>query len=135
MGVIAGMIGVDLVSLGTILGIIAAGSLAAIIKSYNNGMVGRALEKRRTATDAHRAIPELSEKIDDVGRDVKYTREKVDHVEEKTEDIDQRVDRVARTMVVVHATDDQPMRVDVDEMRERLDVDELDEDLIGSEKA
>lgn len=111
---------------------ILIGIVVVIAKSIRSGYLGRELEKRRTATSAHEVIPELSEKIDDVATDVKYTREKVDHVEEKAEQIDERVDRVSRTMAVVHAEDE---GVDVRELRDRLDVDDLDEDLIGTGNA
>lgn len=105
------------------LGTAAAAAVAALVgvaKSYHNGALGAALEEREAA---RQATPEIQQTLQEVATDVEHTRTKVD-------DIDDRVDEVARSMVIIHSDANGQPDIDEAELRERLDVDRVDDDLV-----
>lgn len=112
---------VEVLQLAGAISVITITVIASVIKSLKGGYLGTLIDGWRAENDAgSQAHHEINERLRTIDETTQRT-------ETKVEDVDDRVDDVAKAVLIIHEDDD---HINDEALRERLEVDELNSDLL-----
>lgn len=110
----------SLLDIGAAIGVVLIGIISAILKSYRDGYLRSALQRRQDTTQKEQqAHQKINNRIEDIHESTQTTQERV-------EDIDDKVESIGEAMVVLHADDDD---VDTRQLRDQVGIDEMPSDI------